>query len=202
MKTNIVFFEDAKDLESLTGLSYDELWDKGFDLDDMDWGFVSDENYITETMNEFGDISMEIKYDIPQFAYQILSMMESYCVGFHHVEYNNKHYYTLHHSWKEENMWFITVFEKYVKTNTAPDIGEFRPIGYYPHKEMAIEDVLENAIDMHEDMYKYAVIEFIPCGLYQPATEKIFFEWDDQSGHYLEVDSENFSDDFGNYAIG
>ena len=99
-------------------------------------------------------------------------------------------------------MWFITVFEKYVKTNAAPDIGEFRAIGYYSHKEMAIEDVLENAIDMHEDMYKYAVIEFIPCGLYQPATEKIFFEWDDQSGHYLEVDSENFSDDFGNYAIG
>lgn len=99
-------------------------------------------------------------------------------------------------------MWFITVFEKYVKTNAAPDIGEFRPIGYYPHKEMAIEDILENAIDMHEDMYKYAVIEFIPCGLYQPATEKIFFEWDDQSGHYLEVDYENFSDDFGNYAIG
>lgn len=98
MKTNIVFFEDAKDLESLTGLSHDELWDKGFDLDDMDWGFVSDENYITETEDEFGDISMEIKYDIPQFAYQILSMMESYCVGFHHVEYNNKHYYTLHHS--------------------------------------------------------------------------------------------------------
>ena len=82
MKTNIVFFEDAKDLESLTGLSYDELWDKGFDLDDMDWGFVSDENYITETEDEFGDISMEIKYDIPQFAYQILSMMESYCVAF------------------------------------------------------------------------------------------------------------------------
>ena len=99
-------------------------------------------------------------------------------------------------------MWFIPVFEKYVKTNAAPDIGEFRTIGYYQHKEMAIEDVLENAIDMHEDMYKYAVIEFIPCGLYQPATEKIFFEWDGQSGHYLEVDSENFSDDFGNYAIG
>ena len=35
MKTNIVFFEDAKDLESLTGLSHDELWDKGFDLDDI-----------------------------------------------------------------------------------------------------------------------------------------------------------------------
>ena len=47
---------------------------------------------------------------------------------------------------------------------------------------MAIEDVIENAIDMNEGIYKYAVIEFIPCGLYQPATEKIFFEWDDQRG--------------------
>lgn len=71
-------------------------------------------------------------------------------------------------------MWFITVFQKYIKTNTAPDIGELRTIGYYPHKEMAIEDVLENAIDMNEGMYKYAVIEFIPCGLYQPATKKYF----------------------------
>ena len=99
-------------------------------------------------------------------------------------------------------MWFITVFEKYVKANAAPDIGEFRTIGYYPHKEMAIEDVLKNAIDMYEGMYKYAVIEFIPCGLYQPATERIFFEWDDQNRHYFEVDPENFLDDFGNYAIG
>lgn len=56
-------------------------------------------------------------------------------------------------------MWFITIFQKYVKTDIAADIGEFRTIGYYPHKEMAIEDVLENAIDMHEDMYKYAIVE-------------------------------------------
>lgn len=42
-------------------------------------------------------------------------------------------------------MWFTTLFENYVKTDTAVDIGEFRTIGYYPHKEMAIEDILENA---------------------------------------------------------
>ena len=99
-------------------------------------------------------------------------------------------------------MWFITLFEKYITTNTAPDIGEFRTVGYYPSKEIAIEDVLTNAVDMHEDMYKFAVIEFIPCGIYQPASEKIFFEWDDLSNRYIEIDSENFSDDFGNYAIG
>lgn len=98
MKTNLTFFDNSKDLESLTGLSQDELWNSGFDLDDMDWGFVSDKEYTKETMNEFGDVSLEIKYNIPQFAYQILSMMENYCVGFHHVKYNNKHYYTLHHA--------------------------------------------------------------------------------------------------------
>lgn len=99
-------------------------------------------------------------------------------------------------------MWFITVFEKYVKTNTAPDIGEFRPIGYYPHKEMAIEDVLENAIDMHEDMYKYAVIEKIPMGLYQLAEERIFFKWDEDKHGFFEVDGKQFEDCFGNYAFG
>lgn len=43
MKTNIIFFEDAKDLESLTGLSYDakkvelshEYEDEPFDFDDF-----------------------------------------------------------------------------------------------------------------------------------------------------------------------
>lgn len=40
MIKDLTFFEDAKELEELTGLSHEELWDNGFNLDDMDWGFV------------------------------------------------------------------------------------------------------------------------------------------------------------------
>ena len=33
MIKDLTFFEDAKELEELTGLSHEELWDNGFNLD-------------------------------------------------------------------------------------------------------------------------------------------------------------------------
>lgn len=38
----LTWFESEKDLQALTGLDHDELWDAGFDLDDWDFGFVTD----------------------------------------------------------------------------------------------------------------------------------------------------------------
>lgn len=46
MLNTITFFDTNHDLHKLTGLPRDDydkaLWDAGFDLDDWDWGFVSD----------------------------------------------------------------------------------------------------------------------------------------------------------------
>ena len=56
-------------------------------------------------------------------------------------------------------MYFITCFERYGKTKLGyPDIGSSRTVGYYPHKEWAVEDLHLNNLDIHEDMYDYAVI--------------------------------------------
>jgi len=98
MITNLKFFDDVDDLGTLTGLNHNQLWDAGFNLDDMDWGFVSDKEYTFNKTDEYGYEYSEIKYNIPQFAEQILRMMENYCMGFYHVEYGEKHYYTLHHA--------------------------------------------------------------------------------------------------------
>jgi hypothetical protein len=102
-------------------------------------------------------------------------------------------------------MYFITCFEKYEidnKTN-IPDIGENRAVGYYSHKSMAVEDLNKNNCDMYEYLYKYAVIEKIPMGLYPIAEETTFFEWNEEKQGYFEVeDQTQFDDIFGNYAFG
>ena len=91
MIANAKFFDNMKDLEVITGKTEDELWNAGFNLDDMDWGFVADERWeedrwwTDENSNAY-------------FMYHILGWMDSYCVGYTEVEYEGKWYYTLHHS--------------------------------------------------------------------------------------------------------
>lgn len=98
MITNLNFFDDTDDLETLTGLNHDQLWNAGFDLDDMDWGFVSDEEYTNDKVDKYGYKYSRIKYDIPQFVYQLLEEPEDHYAGLRHTEYNGKHYYILHHA--------------------------------------------------------------------------------------------------------
>lgn len=91
MKT-VTFFDTVKDLAELTGLSMDNhaeaLWNAGFDLDDMDFGFVSD----TEWSD--GWWSDQAHY----YEHWLLHRMETHCVGYQHHEYGGKHYYLLYHS--------------------------------------------------------------------------------------------------------
>ena len=93
------FFDTEKDLRELTGIdTHEGLRDAGFDLDDWDWGFVSDNPYTVVCEDDFGYEYDGLRFDIPQYAQNILDMMENYCVGFQHTEYNGKHYYLLYHS--------------------------------------------------------------------------------------------------------
>lgn len=100
-------------------------------------------------------------------------------------------------------MYFITCFERYGKTELDwPDIGSNRIFGYYPNKEMAIEDLHTNNTDLHEYLYNYAVIEKIPMGLYPVAEETIYFKWDEEKQGFYEIDGTDMQDCFGNYAFG
>ena len=87
MKT-VTFFETEGELLQLTGLpDRDALWDADFNLDDWDFGFVSDE-YWNE---DWDDVH-------PYYEYWLLTRMDNHCVGYEHTEYNGKHYYLLYHS--------------------------------------------------------------------------------------------------------
>lgn len=85
----VTFFGNTDELLELTGLpNTKELWEAGFDLDDMDFGFVSDSEWTD------GWWVAEASY----YEHWLLNQMESYCVGYQHFEYNSKHYYILYHS--------------------------------------------------------------------------------------------------------
>lgn len=89
MTNTVTFFDTREELRELTGLpgdNHDEaLWDAGFNLDDWDFGFVSD--------TEWHD-----NWDYPYYQSWMVSHMDSYCVGYEHTEFKGKHYYMLYHS--------------------------------------------------------------------------------------------------------
>lgn len=99
-------------------------------------------------------------------------------------------------------MYFITCFTKYNnKTVTGfTDIGHARTFGYYKDKDVALEMVKCNNCDIYEQMYRYAVVEEIPEGLYTLAENRWFFEWDSDTKSYIPI--EPFIDNGGNYAFG
>ena len=100
-------------------------------------------------------------------------------------------------------MYFITCFQKYEKDkNGWRDIGASRTVGYYCNKGDAVEAVIHNYADIYEYTYRYVVIEHITEGLYNVASERLFFEWREETQGYALIDGKPFEDCFGNYAFG
>lgn len=106
---NLIMTGSEKDLEKLTGLDRNGLWDAGFNLDDWDVCFVSDvplhsrvevEHHENGYGDEWDEKHYEMDYDDTKYddVHWLFMQMDNYCVGFNHVEYNGKHYYTVHHS--------------------------------------------------------------------------------------------------------
>lgn len=86
MKT-VTFFDKVSELQELTGLFDDEaLWQAGFEIDDWDFGIVSD--------TEWTDGWWENK--APYYEHWMLYQMSGY--RFYHTEYAGKHYYMQYHA--------------------------------------------------------------------------------------------------------
>lgn len=121
MISNVVVFDTAEDLMSLTGIqTYEGLWEAGFNMDDWDWGVVLDEPMHDDVkrmehhsefcwIDHLGKYHHEDAYDeevtecqekeeMPYWMRQLYWNWENYCVGGSHNFYNGKHYYMWHHS--------------------------------------------------------------------------------------------------------
>ena len=99
-------------------------------------------------------------------------------------------------------MYFITGFTKYEidEKTKVPNVGFSRTFGYYERSDEAIEAVLGNYCDIFECCYTYMVVEEIEPGLYNPASYRWFFKWNDESKKYEFI--KPFEDCWGNYAFG
>lgn len=80
MLVKMIGFTTEKELQKLTGLNHEQLWDNDFDLDDWDFGFETD-----KPLDKFGLGWLATKLD-------------TYCCCCRHTEYNGSHYYMAYHS--------------------------------------------------------------------------------------------------------
>ena len=88
MKT-VTFFDKVSELQELTGLPDENaLWKAGFELDDWDFGFVSDTEW---TDGWWGKKA-------PYYEHWMMTNMGSHCLGPRHYEFGGKHYYMLYHA--------------------------------------------------------------------------------------------------------
>lgn len=89
----ITFFDTREELRELTGLpgdNYDQaLWDAGFNLDDWDFGFVSDTEWVDGWC---------LNSNCHYYEEWLLDHMDAHCIGYNHYEYGGKHYYIAYHS--------------------------------------------------------------------------------------------------------
>lgn len=99
-------------------------------------------------------------------------------------------------------MYFISCFLRFDLNERlgVADIGSCRTFGYYKNREEAIEAVTKNYCDIQERIYQYAVIEYIPEGLYNIAQEQLFFQWNDERKAFEPI--EPLIDRGGNYTFG
>lgn len=79
-----------------------------------------------------------------------------------------------------------------------------RCVGYYFDKKDALECIEQNLGDIHEDSYKYAVIEEVESGLYPHTPSFLWFQWidDNDYGHYVQCCVPESEIGVCNYGIG
>lgn len=101
---NITMFTKTSELCELTGLTREQLWDAGFNLDDWDVGLCCDQRlHRSPTQEELAD---PCEYYDPESlitdwdseGHWLFSMMDNYCAGPSYTKYGEKHYYLVHHA--------------------------------------------------------------------------------------------------------
>lgn len=86
----VTFFDNERQLQALTGLSHDGLWNAGFDLDDWDYGFVTNE--------EWDDPDRECSANSTFYQWHLPMLISNNCCEFTHREWKGRHYYMRYHA--------------------------------------------------------------------------------------------------------
>ena len=75
-----------------------------------------------------------------------------------------------------------------IQERKLPKPMDTRCVGYCTTFQEAEDEVLNNSMDIHEDSYKYAVIEEVAPGIYNFLRKEVWYEWDDSVNSYKKLE--------------
>lgn len=86
----------------------------------------------------------------------------------------------------------------------CPEFGSSRLVGWFPEFDMADSSVKENALDINETCYHYALIEECRQGLYSPASadSRWWYQYNKEKDEYLPIAEPEFVKHFCGFTIG
>ncbi len=106
---------------------------------------------------------------------------------------------------KPKTIYVITMCEKLEKDEETgfPSFGSRFVPGWFANKDTAFDAVKQNASDINETCYDYAVIERIKEGLYSPAFkgERWIFKYNRETDTYEEIQEPDFLSHFCGFAM-
>ncbi len=84
----------------------------------------------------------------------------------------------------------------------CPEFGSSRIVGWYSQYPNARSSVESNNCDINETCYRYALFEECEEGLYNPATNTWWFEYDRDKDRYIEIAKPDCVKGFCGFTIG
>lgn len=93
-----------------------------------------------------------------------------------------------------------TKLEEYIIKNTKdngeivekksgfPDFGDSNTVGFFYEKEKALDAVHNNAGDINETIYDYAIVEEVEPGLYPCSTVRWLYKFDYKTKQYNPIE--------------
>lgn len=100
-------------------------------------------------------------------------------------------------------MYFITCFQKIELDKRGwPDFGATRTFGYRETFESAKEALECNMCDMHEFLYRYAVVEKLGPYIHPDCEMRQFFKYDKERNGFFPIDEPEEVKGFCNFALG
>lgn len=105
---------------------------------------------------------------------------------------------------KKQKIYTILTFEKLEQNaiTKLPELGSERLVGWYSDFEKAEADVCNNACDINETCYQYALIEECTEGLYQYIPHRWLYEYDKATDTYNPIEEPDFMKIYTNFTIG
>lgn len=100
-------------------------------------------------------------------------------------------------------MFFITCFTKIAKHKLGwLDMGSIRTFGFLETFEEAEQALNENACDMRECLYDYAVVEEMQPGIHPTAFNRWFYKFDEERKGFYRIEEPEEFQHYCNIALG